>query len=106
MGEKIPDSELIANAIKEFLQGKLKLDFSVLGIGKAIGREGVTKQAAIKGLSAWLAEGGDETMSVFGAVLASMGADKARQMCDEYIKEVDAVVVDTETVEPATESSP
>ncbi len=96
MAEKISDSEVIANAIKEFLQGNLKLDFSILGVSKAIKRDGVKKEAVIRGLSGWLEEGGDEAMSVVGALLASMGADKARQMCDQYIKTVDAEVVDTE----------
>lgn len=96
--QKRADHELLCDSLCRLLSGEFKVDFSIMGIGKAIGRCRSDKDWVMQGLARWIAQHEDAIPLLSGA-LTAQAAEKLRETLEkrypaDFAKEADAEVRD------------
>jgi len=90
------DMELLSEALKQLLQGELKVGANLLSIGSALKRQGKNTEWKLKGVVRYLDEHGEVALPLLGGALAHHGIDKFLRWAREKYPEEFAQAAEAE----------
>ncbi len=76
------DIETLASSLHDLLSGELKLGTGILGIGKALKRQGKNAEWMREGLHRWI-ETNEEAIVILAAALGESGVERAKEWLDQ-----------------------